>query len=355
MTRGVPKYRALVAKARNEALQAVGAYNHPLSPFKSGTYVVLMHLAWTALLHAMCWRDGVRPWYRRSGSNRFERIDGRPRTWDLLECVRQFHDQLSEPLRENLRFFVGIRDFVEHADAPEIDLEIFGECQASLSNLDELITREFGASYCLNTTLAFALQFSRIRDPETRQAMRNMLRSPANEDIKAYIDDFRTSLSTDVTGQMEFSHKVFLVPAVGNHRTHDSLAVEWIPYDPADHDEYERTVALIKQRVIPVVNLGALRPKDVVARVADRLDPKVFNRSTHINAWKYFRVRPKPDSSQPERCKSQYCYYDSAHGDYLYTDDWVEFLVRKLSNQSVYEAVVSYRSPQVTNGAEAAR
>ena len=38
-----------LTKARESALAAVAAYNNPSAHFRSGTYIVLMIIAWTAL------------------------------------------------------------------------------------------------------------------------------------------------------------------------------------------------------------------------------------------------------------------------------------------------------------------
>ncbi|MFI5181189.1 MAG: DUF3644 domain-containing protein [Thermoanaerobaculia bacterium] len=45
---------ALIAKAREAAIAAIRSYNDPSTQFKSETYIVLMIIAWTYLLHAYC-------------------------------------------------------------------------------------------------------------------------------------------------------------------------------------------------------------------------------------------------------------------------------------------------------------
>lgn len=343
MARGVSRAKQLARKARHAALEAVAAYNNPLASFKSGTYVVLMHVAWTALLHAIWWKQKVKPYYRKAGSNRFERVDGRPKTWDLRECVRRYWGGKDDAASQNLRFFVGLRNLIEHADAPEIDLDIFGECQALLMNLETLLVAEFGDRFALNTALAFSLQFSRIRQPTSQEAMRRLLAKPANADIKAYIEDFRSSLSTEIEGDMAYSYKVFLVPMVGSHRSRDALAVEFVHYDPQMAQEYDRVVTLIKQRTVPVVNPGKFKPLDVVLRVAERIGPKAFNIDTHTRAWRYWKVRPPGSSPNPADCNTEYCQFDVPHRDYVYTEEWVDFLAEQLADDVTYDRVRQYR------------
>src|SRR5262245_46410510 len=40
----------LINKAQQSALEAVASYNNPMSPFRSGSFIVHMHIAWNALL-----------------------------------------------------------------------------------------------------------------------------------------------------------------------------------------------------------------------------------------------------------------------------------------------------------------
>lgn len=347
MPRGVSRARQLAEKARQAALEAVAAYNNPLASFKSDTYVVLMHVAWTTLLHAIFFKRHIKPYHRKRGSNRFERIDGRPRTWELPECIRRYWPGQTNAVTENLAFFSGLRDLIEHAHAPELDIDIFGECQAMLLNFEELITQQFGERYALNTSLAFSLQFSRVREPEAHEAMRQLLRRAASTDLRAYIDDFRSSLTDEIAGDMAYSYKVFLVPVLANHRTRETLAVEFVHYDPENMDDYDRAVALIRQRIVPVINPGRLKPSQVVEQVAPRIAPKTFNVTTHTRCWKYWRVRPRPGSAAPALCETRFCQYDEPHGDYLYTEEWVDFLVSQLTDDETYAAMRSGRQAAI--------
>lgn len=330
----------LLEKAREAALQAVAAYNNPLASFKSGTYVVLMHVAWTALLLAIFHKRRMKPYYRKEGSIRFERIDDRPKVWDLRECVRHYWGGRDDAVAQNLRFFIGLRNLIEHAGVPGIDLDIFGECQALLFNLEELMEREFGRKYALHESLAISLQFSRMREPSVQQAVRRLLR-PVPQEIRQYIERFRSSLSADVIGDMAYSHKVFLVPVVWNHRSKDTLAVEFVRYDAENTDEYDKLITLIKQKFVPALNVGMLKPSEVAARVATAISPKRFSVSHHhACAWRHWNVRPGQGASDPAMTVSRYCVYDPVHRDYVYTEDWVQFLISELQKRGVYDTVM---------------
>lgn len=49
----------LITKSRESALAAVQIFNSPMITFKSEIYIVLMHIAWTYLLHAFYRKQGV--------------------------------------------------------------------------------------------------------------------------------------------------------------------------------------------------------------------------------------------------------------------------------------------------------
>jgi hypothetical protein len=61
----------------------------------------------------------------------------------------------------------------------------------------------------------------------------------------------------------------------------------------------------------------------------NRKHVKKFSNDTHIRCWKRYAVRPPGGAEKPELTHQQYCHYDKTHGDYLYTVDWIDFLVEK--------------------------
>lgn len=66
MSRGLPKnLKSLLEKAKESALLAVDIYNKPKTAFRSGGFVVLMCLAWTALIHAKFEKEGVKYYYKK--------------------------------------------------------------------------------------------------------------------------------------------------------------------------------------------------------------------------------------------------------------------------------------------------
>ncbi len=348
--RGLPReVRAALTKARESALLAVETYNRPGTVFRSGGYIVLMVVAWTSLFHAIFLRKGVLPFHvrvRRGRYVRYEKVEGESKAWELAECLRQFYLDQNPPARKNLEFFVGLRNKIEHRSMPQLDDQIFGECQALLLNFESLLSREFGDKWSLNESLAVSLQFSTIT-PSGKAAAIRRLQSRAYPSVPDYVQRFRNGLSQDIQESMEYSYKVFLLPKTGNHARSSDLAVEFIniaSLDEKSRESYERAVTLLKTRESAVAYPGEMKPSDVVTKIRARLGYK-FTVNDHTRCWKYFKVRPSAGAGDPTACKVQYCHYDVPHRDYIYTDDWVDFLISKLTDPKTYFKVLQ-RSPE---------
>jgi hypothetical protein len=327
-----------ISKAREAALLAVEVYNKPSVKFKSGGYIVMMCIAWTALFHAISFKSGTKPFYRNKRlPRRYEKVDGDYKAWELGECVARYFADKHPPARTNLEFFVGLRNKIEHRSMPEIDHTVFGECQALLFNFEDLLVEEFGSRYAVNESLTMALQFSTMRHEAQERAIKKQ-RSPFAKNVRQYIETFRSSLSSDVRNDMSYSFKVFLLPKIANHQGSADLAVEWLAYDasnPEQMAQYDKVVSLLKPSVIQVANPGRLRPKDV----CDAVEPvlvEAFGKGTkfgashhHVKACRYYRVRPKKGQDK-RKTNPTYCQYDEAHDDYVYTDAWKDFLLSEL-------------------------
>jgi hypothetical protein len=346
-----------IAKCRSAAIAAVEAYNRPGSHFRTAQYIVMITLAWGGLLHAIFYKRGERPWDSSGGTGkgrRYVKIDGEPKHWDLSECLTKFHGANSPPERRNVEFLIGLRNKIEHRHLPEFDASLYGECQAALLNLEELLVAEFGKRFALTEQLAVSLQFSQVITAEKRMAARSLARGAAKT-VASYIERFRGNLPSTVLNSMKYSFNVFLVPKVANRQSAADAAVQFVRVDEASPEELlrlERLNVLIREKHIPIANLDLLKPGQVVAQVKAAL-PHAFTMATHTLAWRCYEVRPMGKSDHPERTLSQYCVYDPVHRDWLYTHAWVELLKRDLADPQRYEALASSKSSIGSGGAPA--
>ncbi|MGC8561427.1 MAG: DUF3644 domain-containing protein [Phycisphaerae bacterium] len=338
--KGLPyEVKSLVAKARDSALLAVETYNRPTALFRSGAYVILMVIAWTALFHAIFVRKHIRPYHRKAGSRRYEKVGGDYKRWELCECLQQHFKDQNPPVRKNLEFFIDIRNKLEHCTMAELDPEIFGECQAMLMNFEETLCGEFGDRYAINSGLSFALQFS--RRPNSSSGI-DRPQAKAFKWLKQHIDSFRSSLSADVQNNLAYSFKVYLIPKIVNHPSKDAIAVEFVKYDPSKPDEmakYEQIATLIKPRHVKVANLGLLNATQVITQVSQKLG-KPFTHYDHLLCYRHFNTRPAGKATDPAQCDTRYCHYDEVHKDYCYEPDWIAFLVQTLRDGANHKVII---------------
>ncbi|MEO8612208.1 MAG: DUF3644 domain-containing protein [Chloroflexota bacterium] len=330
------KIKMLLAKAQESALLAVDVYNKPSTKFRSYGYIVLMNIAWTSLFHAIWEKRGVKYFYKRKNSSRYEIVDGERKAWDISKCVTVFYGDENAPERKNLEFFIGLRNKIEHRFLPALDLAIIGESQSLLRNFEGLLVSEFGQRFSLNDALAIPLHLLSA-NPEWKAKILKELQSEQYHIVRRYLDTYRGDLDNKTFNSPQYSFRVFLIPKTGNHENSSDLAIEFVRYDannPEEMKEYERMVGLITEKrvQVPVVNPGGLKAGAVSKRVEQALGIKFTPSSHHVQCWKSYEVRPESNSTSPEKTNTLYCHYDAAHKDYVYTEDWVAFLITELSN-----------------------
>ena len=346
MPKGLPQaVRDNIEKSRAATTAAVDIYNRPGPGFRTAHFVVLIVMAWTALFHAIFYRKRRKPWYKRKGKNpkgdRYVHIDGEPKHWDLSECLDQHFGGNNPPERKNLEFLIGLRNKIEHRHLPELDAGLYGECQAALLNLEELLTSEFGSRYAIAEQLAVSLQFSRLVPSEKKKAAKDLAKGVAKS-VKDYVETFRGGLASSTLNSTKYSFNVFLVPKVVNKKDLADTAVEFIKVDEGNNDELtrlEKLNVLIKEKHIPIANLDLYKPTHVVTKVQAHL-PYKFTIPSHTAAWQHFKVRPASNATKPEATDSKYCVYDAAHKDYLYTEAWVDKLAKDLADANAFQAII---------------
>ena len=340
--------KELVVKSRESALLAVEVFNRPTAEFRVQTFVMLMHVAWNSLLLAGFHADGIRPFYKDEKGRRYLRVDGEKKAWDLSRCVKEHWKDRNGAVRKNLEFFIGLRNKIEHyRDQAALVMLTFGECQSLVTNYESTLVELFGKRYSLVDGLALSLQLSMVGDNRRQNAIMDAVDASTSR-ITHFIKDFRSSLTDDIFADMRFSHKLYILPRTANHQSRDSLAVELIDLEPLTPDQRRRvdkTLAIIKQKHVPVRNPGQLRPSNVCERVRSQLGIAVFtSHYHHARCWKHFGVRPPKNSPNPARCNTEYCQYDEPHRDYLYTEAWVDFLVAELADPKKWEAIMHYEA-----------
>ena len=328
------------------ALLAVEIYNKPRAPFRVENYITNMIMAWTKVFHAHFQNTiGEKYFYKKKGSNRYEIIDGEKKAWELKTCIRKYNN-LSEPVKANLEFFIKLRNKIEHRhiEKEAIGTIIFGECQALLNNFETFVIDCFGEEYAINESLAFALQFSKLRTFDQQKASKTLLSKEVVK-LKEFISKYRESLDDETFSAQEYSIKLVSVPKISNTNRND-LAIEfvnWNSFSEEDKVKYGRLLAIVKDRHIikEVINPGRLRAGEVVNQVCAASNIKNFNHFDHKCLCIMFSIRPYGEDMKgnPFETNTSFCHYDEAHNDYLYKDEWVDFIVIHINNDNLNKEI----------------
>ena len=219
----------LIKKSRESALTAVQIFNNPNILFKSETYIVLMIIAWTYLLHAYFKSSKIDYRYLdKSQSNGLRKIyqkrDGDYLYWDLSKSIKHPSVPLSENCKNNLKFLIGLRNKIEHKMASELDDILSARFQACCLNYNKYIVEMFGDKYCIDKYLSFSLQFSRL-NAEQRELL-NEYDLP--ETIETYIKTFDSGLTQEEYNSEEYATRYLFVPKTANRVGQSDRVIEFV-------------------------------------------------------------------------------------------------------------------------------
>ena len=332
------KTKSILESSMDSALTAVEIYNKPRTAFRVETYITLMVIAWTKLFHAFFNKTIGDTYYHKGKNGRFIKADGERKAWELSDCIKEFQKKvdagkrLSEAVKENLSFIIKLRNKIEHRHIEKSELEtlVFGECQALLFNYESTMKNLFDSNYSINESLVFALQFSSMRE-QSQQIANQRILAKEYQDIRKFIEKYRSALPDTIFDNQEFAIKFIMVPRVANS-SHNDLAMHFVDWNKLSDEEKTKVselVGIIKDRNIPVSNANTKKPGEVVA--SGKKINTSFNHTIHKYLFYVFSIRPiKSEHLDPFSTNTKYCIYDQMHSDYGYTQAWIAFVEKFL-------------------------
>ena len=324
------KSKSILDSSIDSALLAVEIYNKPRTTFRSEGFITMMIIAWTRLFHAHFHVTIGDKYYYKKGT-RYDLVDGEKKAWELTTCIKKY-GHLDKGTESNLNFFIKLRNKIEHRhiEKREVDTLIFGECQSLLYNYESYLIKLFGESYSINEALVYSLQFSQIRTSTQEKANKSAL-SKDLSDIVSFVGKYRNSLDDDIYNTQEYSIKLIQIPKISNTNRADAAIefVRWDSLNPDDKAEYEQLNVIIKDKTVRVeaVNVGKLKPSEVISKVNDGIGEPRINQASHVVLYKLFNIRPIKGAEDPFETQTEFCLYDETHSDYVYQDAWVDFLI----------------------------
>ena len=298
---------------------AVQVFNSPALNFKTEVFAVLAHVAWTYLLHEYLARNGV------------QIVDADGRSLLLSQMIERRDCPLSHGVRNNLRALKTIRDEVEHKLLGKADVKWLPLFQACCLNFDKTLRELFGDRLSLAKELTFALQFTRMNIEQL--AALNKYEIPAH--IEALDARLGEGLSDEQRADLEYQFRViYTLDAASKGRSH----FEFVRPELAEGKEIRNV--LVQYKVAD--HLYPYKPTHVLKLVQERAG-KPFTAHNHTQAWHLHKVRPVHGSRQPDNTNKEFCIYHPAHGDYTYSEKWVERLLEDIADEQKFAAIRAVR------------
>lgn len=306
-------------RAREAMILAVQIFNNPALKFKTENFTVLAQIAWTYLLHEHYARAKIKIYVEDGRSLLLGQMIGRQ------DCP------LPKGVRANLKALKIIRDEVEHKILGPHDGRWLSLFQACCMNFEKSLCDLFGPQLSLAKDLSFALQFSKMsidqlasvnnhNIPEHIQALDARLQAEVDEEVQADLTyQFRVIYTLDAASKGR-AHFEFLRPDSAEGKEIRNILVQ---YKAADH-------------------LYPHKPGSVVKLVAKKTGIN-FTSNNHTQAWRLHKVRPISGSKQPENTDRDFCIFHAAHGDYTYSEAWVEKLIEEVQDQEKFAVIKSVK------------
>ncbi len=276
----------LLKKSQEAALSAVSIFNNPNITFKAETFIVLMVIAWTYLLHAFYKKNGIDyKYFKKVGRTQRKKYDrtkkGAYKYWELERCLDDEHCPLDKTVIANLKFLIGIRHEVEHQMTTQIDELISAKFQACAINFNSTIEKLFGKKYGLSEKLVMAIQFFGLSEDQIKK-LQDYKDVPQN--IIDFIADYELNLSEEEKSSPKYSYKVIYIRENVNHEGKADKAYRFIDEKSTIGKEIE--TILIK----PGKEAAKYKPKQIV-ELMHRKGFADFTMHKHTELWQKFNAK----------------------------------------------------------------
>ncbi len=159
----------LIRKSREAALCAIRVFNDPQVSFKSETFIVLMIIAWTYLLHAYYRSKSIEYRYYRKAPKRriFDRTKhGAYKFWEIERCLSSEKSPIDKDTANNLRFLIGLRNEIEHQMTRSLDSYLSGRYQACALNYNTYLKKLFGKKHAIDHQLTYSIPFVELTEEQ---------------------------------------------------------------------------------------------------------------------------------------------------------------------------------------------
>ena len=303
----------LIRSSREAALAAIQTYNNPLITFKTESFIVLMTIAWTYLLHAYYHSNRIEYRYFKTGKVRrsFERIEGRYKYWELSRCLNDQACPLDRDTKNNLKFLIGLRNQIEHKRASEVDTFLSGRYQACALNYNYYLQNIFGEKYALDEYLSYSIQFAELSFQQAAAIIERESLIPKK--IRSYIAQFDNTLSEEEFNSDRYSYRILFTRKLTSKPGQADRVIEFI--DP--NSDFAKNIST-EYWVQKEVEKPKFRAGEIVV-IAKQAGFTSFTMHKHTELWK------KEDAKKPAKG-----YGTLVSGYWYWYQRWIDFVLNHL-------------------------
>ncbi|HEY0984435.1 DUF3644 domain-containing protein [Schlesneria sp.] len=293
----------LLTKSREAALSAVQLFNNPQIHFKSETFIVLMVIGWTYLLHAYCRKKKIE--YRYFAQKAKKRVfdktkSGANKYWELERCLDDGKCPIDKGTANNLRFLIKLRHEIEHQMTMNLDSYLSGRYQACALNFNTYIKKLFGEEWGIDRHLMYALQFTELSHA---QASSIQINDHVPCRLTAFIAEFDGQLSHDEFNSEQFSYRLLFKKRVVGKPNQADKVIEFIDPNSDLAKQIDKEYWVVKE---------AERPKFSAKQIVERMQQEgysKFSMHAHTKLWQRLDAR-NPGKGYGTQLGVQYWWYD---------------------------------------------
>jgi hypothetical protein len=270
----------LTKKSKEAALAAVQIFNNPSITFKSESFIVLMNIAWTYLLHAYYRKNKIEyRYFQVNGTKRkFDKTKhGAVKHWELERCLNDYNSPIDKHTSNNLKFLIGLRHEIEHQMTTKIDDILSAKFQACCLNYNTYLKKLLNEVDSIDKHLSFSLQFSSI-STDQKDLLADHLDLPKN--IIGFISSFDDNLTDDEFRNPQFSYRIIFVPKSVNHKGQADKVIEFLKSDSSLAEKINADYVITKETEKP-----KYLAKQVVTKLREQGFPN-FTIYAHTCLWK---------------------------------------------------------------------
>ena len=298
--RGPSVTKELLHQSREAALNAVQTFNNPLTTFKTETFIVLMSIAWTYLLHAYYHREHIEYRFHKQNPKRrtFDRTEsGAFRYWELSQCLKTVSCPLDEPTKSNLRFLIGLRNEIVHHQSTGVDLRFASRYLACCLNYERYICDLFGEQHSLRDAAAFTLQFRDIMVGKGPTEAPDRLPSS----VAKFVEEFDADIPDEDRESPHFRLRFLFTPILARSEAQADEVIEFVPVDSDLGQEINRVIQKEVER-------PKHRPSEIVKLMQDEGYLK-FKMHQHTKLWQELDAK-NPGKGYGVQVANAWYWYD---------------------------------------------